>query len=188
MLLVGWQEEHPACKNMEWSGAGVVICLERSANDLHMVQVMPLPPCHLLLHQNPEWFILLVPAYTGCPGKKAIKRLCVCACPDYPIPWLSQTSQVSGNSIYGQPLMSLAKVKVDLTDDADGDAGFDVVTMAVVAKQRQQSVGAKATARLAHVVTGNRRRHFTVCLSTFHTRCIQKLPKNCPRQRLERPH
>jgi len=35
---------------IEWWGAGVVICLQRSANDLHMVQVMPLPPHHLLLH------------------------------------------------------------------------------------------------------------------------------------------
>jgi len=56
----------------------MVICLERGANDLHMVQLMPLPPRHLLLQQNPEWFILLVPAYAGCAGKKAIKRLCVC--------------------------------------------------------------------------------------------------------------
>jgi len=58
----------------------VVICLQRGANDLHMVQLMPLPPRHLLLQQNPEWFIFLVPAYPGCPGKKAIKRLCVCVC------------------------------------------------------------------------------------------------------------
>jgi len=37
------QEGHPACKKTEWWGAGVVICLERSA-DLHiMVQLMPLP-------------------------------------------------------------------------------------------------------------------------------------------------
>ena len=57
------------------------VCLERSANDLHMVQLMPLPPRHLLLQQNPEWFILLVPAYIGCPGKKAVKRLCVCVLP-----------------------------------------------------------------------------------------------------------
>ena len=64
--------------DMEWWGAGMVICLERGANDLHMVQLMPLPPHHLLLQQNPEWFILLVPAYPGCPGKKAVKRLCVC--------------------------------------------------------------------------------------------------------------
>ena len=55
----------------------MVVCLERGANNLHMVQPMPLPPHHLLLQQNPEWFILLVPAYPGCPGKKAVKRLCV---------------------------------------------------------------------------------------------------------------
>ena len=57
----------------------MVICLERGANDLHMVQLMPLPPHHLLLQQNPEWFILLEPAYPGGPGKKAVKRLCVLA-------------------------------------------------------------------------------------------------------------
>ena len=34
---------------------GVVICLERGANYLHMVQLMPMPPRHLLLQQNPEW-------------------------------------------------------------------------------------------------------------------------------------
>jgi len=28
----------------------MVICLEQNANDLHMVQLMPLPPHHLLLH------------------------------------------------------------------------------------------------------------------------------------------
>jgi len=27
-LLVEWQEGHPACKNTEWWGAGMVICLE----------------------------------------------------------------------------------------------------------------------------------------------------------------
>jgi len=30
-------------------GTGMVICLERGANDLHMVHLMPLPPHHLLL-------------------------------------------------------------------------------------------------------------------------------------------
>ena len=58
----------------------MVICLKQGANDLHMVQLMPLPPHHLLLQQNLEWFILLLPAYPGCPGKKAAKRLCVCVC------------------------------------------------------------------------------------------------------------
>jgi len=41
MLLVGRQEGHPTCKKTEWWGAGVVTCLERSA-DLHMAQLMPL--------------------------------------------------------------------------------------------------------------------------------------------------
>ena len=36
----------------------MVICLQRGANDLHMVQLMPLPPHHLLLHYNPDWFNL----------------------------------------------------------------------------------------------------------------------------------
>jgi len=33
----------------EWWDTGVVICLEWGANDLHTVQLMPLPPHHLLL-------------------------------------------------------------------------------------------------------------------------------------------
>jgi len=36
-LLVGHQKEHPACKN--W----LVICLERGADCMHKVQLMPLP-------------------------------------------------------------------------------------------------------------------------------------------------
>jgi len=31
-LLVGRQEGHPACKKLEWWGAGVVICLEQGAD------------------------------------------------------------------------------------------------------------------------------------------------------------
>ena len=53
----------------------MVICLERGANDLHMVQLMPLPPHHFSLQQNPEWVTFLVPAYPGCPGKRAVKRM-----------------------------------------------------------------------------------------------------------------
>jgi len=41
-LLVGRQEEHPACNKTEWWDAGMVICVERSA-DLHIAQLMPLP-------------------------------------------------------------------------------------------------------------------------------------------------
>ena len=43
-LLVGWEEEHPAHKELDWWGASIAICLKRGANDLHMVQLMPLPP------------------------------------------------------------------------------------------------------------------------------------------------
>ena len=42
-LLVGHQEEHLTCKKIVWWGAGMVICLERGANHLHIVQLMPLP-------------------------------------------------------------------------------------------------------------------------------------------------
>jgi len=38
----------------------MVICLEQGADGLHMVQLMPLPPHHLMLQLNPKWFILLV--------------------------------------------------------------------------------------------------------------------------------
>jgi len=44
----------------------MVIC-GVGANDLHMVQLMPLPLRHLLLQYNPEWFTFLVLAYPGCP-------------------------------------------------------------------------------------------------------------------------
>jgi len=36
--------------NNDWWGAGVVVWLEWGASDLHMVQLMPLPSHHLLLH------------------------------------------------------------------------------------------------------------------------------------------
>jgi len=61
-LLVGRQEEHPVCKNwmMRCWAAGVVrpIGLAQGAHDLYVVQLMPLPWHHLLLHYNPDWFNL----------------------------------------------------------------------------------------------------------------------------------
>jgi len=47
-LLVGCQEGHPAHKNLTdelpaWLSSGA----KRSANGLHMVQLMPLPPHHV---------------------------------------------------------------------------------------------------------------------------------------------
>ena len=73
-LLVRWQEEHLVHKKLEWCGAGMVICLERGANDLHMFLLMPLPPHHLCF-----WKILknLMPAYLGCPEKRPWKGVIV---------------------------------------------------------------------------------------------------------------
>jgi len=61
----------------EWCGAGVVVCLEQGA-DLHMAQLMPLPLTVSCLTKIQIGFTFLVPAHLGSPGKRAVKRLCVC--------------------------------------------------------------------------------------------------------------
>jgi len=61
----------------EWWGAGVVVCLERSA-DLHMAQLMPLLLTISCFRKIQIGFTFLVPAHPGSPGQKAVKRLCVC--------------------------------------------------------------------------------------------------------------
>ena len=60
-------------------GAGAVICLERGA-DLHMAQLMPLPLTVSCFSEMQLGFTLLVPAHPGSPGKRAVKRMCVCVC------------------------------------------------------------------------------------------------------------
>jgi len=75
-LLVGRQEGHPACKKIEWWGAGVVVCLELCA-DLHMAQLMPLPLTVSCFSKIQIGFAFLVPAYPGSPEKRAVKRVCV---------------------------------------------------------------------------------------------------------------
>jgi len=79
MLLVGRQEGHPACKKLEWWGAGMVICLERGA-DLHMAQLMPLLLTDSCFSKIQIGFTFLVLAHPGSPGKRAVKRVCVCVC------------------------------------------------------------------------------------------------------------
>ena len=73
-MLVGRQEGHPACKKLEWWGAGVVICLERGA-DLHIAQLMPLPLTVSCFGNIQIGFTFLVLADLDSPGKKAIKRV-----------------------------------------------------------------------------------------------------------------
>jgi len=62
---------------VEWWGAGVVICLERGA-DLHMVQLIPLPLTVSCFSKIQIGFTFLVPAHQVSPGKRAVKRVCVC--------------------------------------------------------------------------------------------------------------
>ena len=75
-LLVGWQEGHPVCKKTEWwvltwlsVWGQVQICIWPSWCHCHSLSLAPV---------NPDWFYqndsaFLVPAYPGCPGKKADK-------------------------------------------------------------------------------------------------------------------
>ena len=60
-------------------GAGVAICLERSA-DLHMAQLMPLPLTVSCFSKIQIGFTFLVLAHPGNPGKRAVKHARVCVC------------------------------------------------------------------------------------------------------------
>jgi len=55
----------------------MVISLERGA-DLHMAQLMPLPLTASCFSKIQTGFTFLVPAHPGSPGKRAVKRVCVC--------------------------------------------------------------------------------------------------------------
>jgi len=72
-LLVGCHEEHPACK-IEWWGAGVVICLQRRTNDLHMVYCHSIISCFIKI-QNGLTF--LVPAYPVAAKWQSVSRICL---------------------------------------------------------------------------------------------------------------
>ena len=56
----------------------MVTCLELGA-DLHMAQLMPLPLTISCFSKIQIGFVFLVPAHPGSPGKRAVKRVCVCA-------------------------------------------------------------------------------------------------------------
>ena len=57
----------------------MVVCLELSA-ELHMAQLMPLPLTVSCFSKIQIGFTILVPAHLGSPGKKAVRRVCVCVC------------------------------------------------------------------------------------------------------------
>jgi len=78
-LLVGRQEGHPACKKTVRWGAVMVVCLKQGA-DLHTAQLTPLPLTVSCFSKIQIGFTFLVPAHLGSPGKRAVKRECVCVC------------------------------------------------------------------------------------------------------------
>jgi len=47
---------------------------------LHMAQLMPLPLTVSCFSKIQIGFTSLVPAHLGSPGKRAVKRVCVCVC------------------------------------------------------------------------------------------------------------
>jgi len=57
----------------------MVICLERGA-DFHMAHLMPLPLTVSCFSKIQIGFTFLVPAHLSSPGKRAVKRACVCVC------------------------------------------------------------------------------------------------------------
>ena len=50
------------------------VCLEQGA-DLHMAQLMPLPPTVYCFSKIQIGFTFLVPAHLGSPGQRAIEQL-----------------------------------------------------------------------------------------------------------------
>ena len=60
--------------------AGVVVCLQQGAD---LVQLMPLPLTVSCFSKIQIGFTFLVLAHQGSPGKRAVKRVCVCVSWDF---------------------------------------------------------------------------------------------------------
>ena len=77
-LLVGRQDGHPACKKLS---GGVLVWLSVWSK-VHTCIWPSWCHCHSLsrFSKIQIGFTFVVPADPGSPGKRAVKRLCVCAC------------------------------------------------------------------------------------------------------------
>ena len=75
-LLVGRQEGHLACKKL--SGEVLAWLSAWSEVQTDDAQLMPLPLTVSCFSKIQIGFTFLVPAHPGSPGKRAIKRVCVC--------------------------------------------------------------------------------------------------------------
>jgi len=79
-LLVGRQERHPACKKHKSGGVLVWLSVWSEMQTCIMAQLMPLPPTVSCFSKIQIGFTFLVLAHLGSPGKRAVKRVCVCVC------------------------------------------------------------------------------------------------------------
>jgi len=77
-LLVGQQEGHPACKKL--SGEVLAWLSVWSEVQIAYAQLMPLPLSVSCFSEIQTGFTFLVPVHPGSPGKRAVKRVCVCVC------------------------------------------------------------------------------------------------------------
>ena len=55
--------------------ASMISYFVKQSINLHMVLLVPIPPHHLLLQQNPEMFILLVPVMQVVLEKRPLNKL-----------------------------------------------------------------------------------------------------------------
>jgi len=74
LLLAGRQEEHPACKEL----SDEVLAWLSVCSEVQMICIW-CSWCHChpssLASLQSRWVVtFLVPAYTGCPGKEAVKQ------------------------------------------------------------------------------------------------------------------
>jgi len=75
-LLAGHQEEHPVSKKLcNEMLAWLSVCSEVQ---MHMVQLMPLPPIISCFIKMRNGLTFLVSVYPGCPGEEAVRRVSVC--------------------------------------------------------------------------------------------------------------
>ena len=79
MLLVGRQEEHPACKKLS-GGVLAWLSVWNEVQTCIVAQLMPLPLTVSCFSKIQIGFTFLVPAHPGSPGKRAVKRVGVRAC------------------------------------------------------------------------------------------------------------
>jgi len=76
----------------------VVVCLERGA-DLHIAQLMPLPPTVSCSSKIQIGFTFLVAAHLGSPGQRAVKRVCKRVCYNLKVIDESKTPHYRSTSI-----------------------------------------------------------------------------------------